>query len=122
MANPQVQKANLRLRRRLRIRKKIRGTAGRPRLAVSRSLNHIEVQLIDDTTGRSLLGLSSNSREIRDTLSGNKSQKGREVGRALAAKALEAGIKTVVFDRGGRLYHGRIKALADGAREGGLLF
>ncbi|MCE2439716.1 MAG: 50S ribosomal protein L18 [Candidatus Latescibacteria bacterium] len=122
MANPQIQKANLRLRRRLRIRKKIRGTPVRPRLAVSRSLNHIEVQLIDDTTGRSLLGLSSNSREIRDTLSGNKSQKGREVGRALAARALEAGIKTVVFDRGGRLYHGRIKALADGAREGGLLF
>ena len=122
MANPQIQKASLRLRRRLRIRKKIRGTPGRPRLAVSRSLNHIEVQLIDDTTGRSLLGLSSNSREIRDTLSGNKSEKGREVGRAVAAKALEAGIKTVVFDRGGRLYHGRIKALADGAREGGLLF
>lgn len=122
MANPQIRKANLRLRRRLRIRKKIRGTPGRPRLAVSRSLNHIEVQLIDDTTGRSLLGLSSNSREIRGTLSGNKSEKGREVGRALAAKALEAGIKTVVFDRGGRLYHGRIKALADGAREGGLLF
>ena len=122
MANPQIQKANLRLRRRLRIRKKIRGTPVRPRLAVSRSLNHIEVQLIDDTTGRSLLGLSSNSREIRDTLSGNKCQKGREVGRALAARALEAGIKTVVFDRGGRLYHGRIKALADGAREGGLLF
>ncbi len=122
MANPQIQKASLRLRRRLRIRKKIRGTPVRPRLAVSRSLNHIEVQLIDDTTGRSLLGLSSNSREIRDTLSGNKSEKGREVGRALAAKALEAGIKTVVFDRGGRLYHGRIKALADGAREGGLLF
>lgn len=122
MANPQIQKANLRRRRRLRIRKKIRGTPGRPRLAVSRSLNHIEVQLIDDTTGRSLLGLSSNSREIRDTLSGNKSEKGREVGRAVAVKALEAGIKTVVFDRGGRLYHGRIKALADGAREGGLLF
>lgn len=122
MANPQIRKASLRLRRRLRIRKKIRGTPVRPRLAVSRSLNHIEVQLIDDTTGRSLLGLSSNSREIRDTLSGNKSEKGREVGRALAAKALEAGIKTVVFDRGGRLYHGRIKALADGAREGGLLF
>ncbi len=122
MANPQIQKANLRRRRRLRIRKKIRGTPGRPRLAVSRSLNHIEVQLIDDTTGRSLLGLSSNSREIRDTLSGNKSEKGRKVGRAVAMKAIEAGIKTVVFDRGGRLYHGRIKALADGAREGGLLF
>ena len=122
MANPQIQKANLRRRRRLRIRKKIRGTPGRPRLAVSRSLNHIEVQLIDDTTGRSLLGLSSNSREIRDTLSGNKSEKGRRVGRAVAMKAIEAGIKTVVFDRGGRLYHGRIKALADGAREGGLLF
>ena len=122
MANPQIQKANLRRRRRLRIRKKIHGTPGRPRLAVSRSLNHIEAQLIDDTTGRSLLGLSSNSREIRDTLSGNKSEKGRAVGRAVALKALEAGIKTVVFDRGGRLYHGRIKALADGAREGGLLF
>lgn len=122
MANPQIRKANLRLRRRLRIRKKIRGTPGRPRLAVSRSLNHIEAQLIDDTTGRSLLGLSSNSREIRDTLSGNKTQKGREVGRALAARALEAGIRSIVFDRGGRLYHGRIKALADGAREGGLSF
>ena len=122
MANPQIRKANLRRRRQLRIRKKIRGTPGRPRLAVSRSLKHIEVQLIDDTTGRSLLGLSSNSREVRDTLSGNKSDKGRELGRAVAARALQAGITTVVFDRGGRLYHGRIKALAEGAREGGLLF
>ncbi len=122
MANPQIRKTNLRRRRQLRIRKKIRGTPGRPRLAVSRSLKHIEVQLIDDTTGRSLLGLSSNSREVRDTLSGNKSDRGRELGRAVAARALQAGITTVVFDRGGRLYHGRIKALAEGAREGGLLF
>jgi large subunit ribosomal protein L18 len=114
----------MRKRRHLRIRKKITGTAERPRLSVRRSLKHIEAQLIDDAAGRSLLGLSSNSSALREKLSGiqGKLERGREVGRQLAAQAKEAGIQRVVFDRGGYLYHGRVKALAEGAREGGLKF
>ena len=124
MANKQVQKQRLRKRRHLRVRKKVKGTPERPRLSVNRSLKNIQAQLIDDTTGRSLLGISSNSSEIRDRFSTvkGKCEKGREVGRLLAAKAVEAGITQVVFDRGGYLYHGRVKALAEGAREGGLKF
>lgn len=124
MANKQIKRERLRQRRHLRIRKKVKGTLERPRLCVYRSLKHIQAQLIDDTTGRSLLGMSSNSAEIRERLSGvqGKCERGREVGRLLAAKALEAGITQVVFDRGGYLYHGRVKALAEGAREGGLKF
>ncbi len=124
MANKQVQKERLRKRRHLRVRKKVKGTPERPRLSVNRSLKHIQAQLIDDTTGRSLLGMSSNSSDIRDRLSTvkGKCEKGREVGRLLAAKAVETGITQVVFDRGGYLYHGRVKALAEGAREGGLKF
>ena len=108
----------------MRIRKKVRGTPLRPRLSVRRSLKHIEAQIIDDTTGRSLFGMSSNSKACREGLSGirGKSARGREVGRLLAVKALDAGIQSVVFDRGGYLYHGRVKALAEGAREGGLKF
>ena len=103
---------------------KVSGTADRPRLSVFRSLNHIQAQLIDDTAGRSLVGLASYSGEIRDRLAtaGTKCERSKEVGRALAERAREAGIKSVVFDRGGYLYHGRVKALADGAREGGLEF
>jgi len=112
----------MRDRRRLRIRKKISGTPDRPRLSVYRSLKHMHAQLIDDTTGKSLLGLSSDSEVLRKRLSdlSGKCEKSRELGRVLAAKALEAGISKAVFDRGGYLYHGRVKALAEGVREGGL--
>jgi large subunit ribosomal protein L18 len=124
MGNVRMQKLSRRKRRHLRIRKKILGTAERPRLSVKRSLKHIEAQLIDDSAGRSLMGLSSNSVALREKLSGvqGKLARGREVGRLLASNAREAGIQQVVFDRGGYLYHGRVKALAEGAREGGLKF
>ena len=124
MGRKQFQKVNPRHRRHLRIRKKISGTSERPRLAVFRSLRHIQAQLIDDTSGKCILGVSSLSAEVRDRVAHlqGKIQKGQEVGRLLAAKAQEAGITRVVFDRGGYLYHGRVKALADGAREAGLTF
>ena len=112
----------MRTRRRYRIRKKISGTSDRPRLAVFRSLKHIQAQLIDDTTGKSLIGVATYSSDVRDRLASleGKCAQSKEVGRTLAQKAKEAGISRVVFDRGGYLYHGRVKALADGAREGGL--
>jgi large subunit ribosomal protein L18 len=124
MGRKLIRKANPRHRRHLRIRKKIAGTSERPRLAVFRSLRHIQAQLIDDASGRCILGVSSLSAEVRDRVAGlqGKVQKGQEVGRVLAAKAREAGITQVVFDRGGYLYHGRVKALAEGAREAGLKF
>ena len=117
-----------RLQRRLRIRDKVRtkvlGTPDRPRLSVYRSLSHIYAQIIDDTTGRTLVSVSSISKDVRDQLSGVKGriETGKLIGRVAAQKALEKNIKQVVFDRGGFLYHGRVKALADGAREGGLKF
>jgi len=122
MANKDLKKRSMRSRRKLRIRKKVTGTAQRPRLAVFRSLKHIHAHLIDDASGQALLGVSSNSKDLRDQLKSieGKCDKSREVGKALAAKAKEAGIAQAVFDRGGYLYHGRVKALADGAREGGL--
>jgi len=91
-------------------------------LAVFRSAKHVQVQLIDDTTGRALLGLASYSPSVVDQVlaAEGKCARSHAVGRALAAKAAEAGIKEAVFDRGGYLYHGRVKALAEGAREGGL--
>ena len=118
----QNKKQQMRTRRRYRIRKKISGTSDRPRLAVFRSLKHIQAQLIDDTTGKSLVGLATYSSDVRDRLASleGKCAQSKEVGRTLAQKAKEAGISRVVFDRGGYLYHGRVKALADGAREGGL--
>lgn len=122
MANKDLKKSSMRTRRKLRIRNKVSGTAQRPRLAVFRSLKHIHAHLIDDASGQALLGVSSNSKDLRDHLQSveGKCDKSREVGKALAAKAKEAGIAQAVFDRGGYLYHGRVKALADGAREGGL--
>jgi large subunit ribosomal protein L18 len=113
----------LRFRHR-RIRRKVFGTAVRPRLSVSKSLKNIEAQLVDDVSRHSLLGLSSLSPQVLEKLSGvaGKCQKSKIVGQLLAEKALQAGIQQVVFDRGGHLYHGRIKALAEGAREGGLRF
>jgi large subunit ribosomal protein L18 len=109
-------------RRRFRLRKTVSGTSDRPRLVVHRSLKHIEVQLIDDTVGNSLLGLSTLSKDLREKSFDGRIAQGNEVGKILAEKAKEKGIDNVVFDRGGYLYHGIIKAVAEGAREGGLQF
>jgi large subunit ribosomal protein L18 len=112
-------KVERRKRIQLRIRKKITGTADRPRVSVFRSNSQIYVQIIDDTAGKTLVAASSaelaKSKEPKLAISAN-------VGKAIATKALAAGISNVVFDRGGYLFHGRVKALADGAREGGLKF
>jgi large subunit ribosomal protein L18 len=109
-----------RLRRHRRVRGKIRGTAERPRLAVFRSNKGIFAQLVDDDTGRTLAGASWTG--LPKSFKGDKTEQAAEVGKRLAAAAKSAGIEAVVFDRGGYLYHGRVKALADGAREGGLVF
>jgi large subunit ribosomal protein L18 len=117
-------KLRSRKRRRISIRKRIKGTAERPRLAVYRSNKHIYCQLINDDEGRTLAAASSQSPEIRskvDELEG-KVAVAREVGKLLSVRAREAGYSKAVFDRGGFKYHGRVKALADGAREGGLSF
>lgn len=103
------------------IRRKISGQAGKPRLSVFRSNNEIYVQLIDDTKGETLAAASTKDKDIA-AQKGNKSEKSKLVGAAIARKASDLGLKEVVFDRGGYLYHGRVKAVADGAREGGLKF
>jgi large subunit ribosomal protein L18 len=105
---------------RTRIRGKISGTAERPRLAVYRSNKEIYAQLINDEAGHTLAAAASSDKDFNRT--GTKSEQSKNVGIAIAKKAAEKGIATVVFDRGGNLYHGRIKALAEGAREGGLKF
>jgi large subunit ribosomal protein L18 len=102
-----------------RIRHKIRGTSSRPRLAVYRSLNHIYAQLIDDENARTLAAASSNEKNLRGATGGNI-EAAKRVGQAIAERALAAGISSVVFDRGGYLYHGRVKALTDAARAAGL--
>ena len=107
-------------RRHRRIRGKVDGTAERPRLAVFRSNKGIFAQLVDDDTGRTIAGASWLG--LPKSFKGDKSEQAAEVGKAIAAAANKAGIETVIFDRGGYLYHGRVKALADGAREGGLKF
>lgn len=112
---------NARLRRHLRVRKKVEGGAERPRLAVFRSLSHIYAQVIDDETGRALVSASSLEKGLREE-KGAKTEKAKKVGALLAQRALVAGVKKVVFDRGGFIYHGRVKALAEAAREGGLQF
>ncbi len=104
-----------------RIRKTIKGTAERPRLSVYRSNKQIYAQLIDDLAGITLASVSSASKDLSEA-KGGKVDVSREVGKAIAVKAQQNGIKAVVFDRGGYLYHGRIKALAEGAREAGLQF
>jgi large subunit ribosomal protein L18 len=111
-----------RQRRHRRIRIKLIGSAERPRLSVFRSLQHIYAQVIDDGTGTTLVSASSNEPDTRAALSGSKTERARGVGRSLAERATEKGISTVVFDRGGYMYHGRVKALADAAREAGLEF
>lgn len=109
-----------RLRRHARVRKNISGTAERPRLNVFRSLNHIYAQIIDDTKGITLAAASSMDKEFGGN--GGNVEGAKEVGTLIAKKAAEKGIKQVVFDRGGYVYHGRVAALAEGAREGGLEF
>ena len=104
-----------------RVRKKISGTAARPRLSVFRSNTEIYVQLIDDDNAKTLASASSKEKSIV-AQKVTKSEKSKLVGAAIARKAVELGLKDVVFDRGGYLYHGRVKAVADGAREGGLIF
>jgi large subunit ribosomal protein L18 len=110
-----------RARRHRRIRVALSGTSQRPRLSVFRSLQHIYVQVIDDVAGATLASASTNEPTTR-TGSGSKTDRARAVGQAIAERAKEKGISAVVFDRGGYQYHGRVKALADGAREGGLEF
>ncbi|HET9086669.1 MAG TPA: 50S ribosomal protein L18 [Acidobacteriaceae bacterium] len=116
---PQILRNNNRQRVHARIRRKVQGTAERPRLNVYRSLNQIYTQLIDDQAGNTLAAASSVTAKLK---TGGNIAAAREVGRLIAEKAQEKGIKKVVFDRGGYLYHGRIKALADAAREAGLDF
>ena len=112
-----------RKRRQRRIRMKLSGTAERPRLNVFRSLDHIYAQVIDDEVGQTLIAASTLDKELLSDLEGkSKKEQATLVGKTIAERAQQAGIENVVFDRGGYLYHGRIKALADGAREGGLKF
>ena len=118
MRRPQT-RAEYRARRHLRVRKKVNGTPERPRLVVFRSLKHIYVQLVDDVAQRTLMTVSDLAVEGAE---GKKTQRSTAVGKALAEKAKAAGITRVVFDRAGYKYHGRVKAVADGAREGGLEF
>ena len=114
-------KAAARLRRQVRGRKKVSGTAERPRLVVTRSSKHISVQVVDDLVGRTLASASTMEADVRST-DGDKSAKARKVGELVAERAKAAGVESVVFDRAGNKYHGRVAALADGAREGGLAF
>ena len=108
-----------RARRHLRVRKTVSGAAARPRLVVSRSARHMVAQLVDDKAGRTLVSASTMDESIRGA-EGDKTAKARRVGRLLAERAVSAGIAAAVFDRAGYRYHGRVAALADGAREGGL--
>lgn len=116
-------KNSTRQKRHLRLRKKITGTSERPRLNVYRSLNNIYAQIIDDTKGITLVSASTLDQELKnDPVHGGNKESAKKVGALVAKKALEAGIKNVVFDRGGYIYHGRVKELADAAREAGLEF
>ena len=110
-----------RVRRHARVRKKVSGTADKPRLAVFRSLTHIYAQVIDDERGHTLAAASSLDKDLKGA-SGNKTARAKAVGDALGKKAKDAGVQTVVFDRGGNRFHGRVKALAEAAREAGLKF
>lgn len=110
-----------RARRHFRVRKKVSGTALRPRLVVSRSTRHVFVQVVDDTTGKTLASASTMESELR-ALAGDKTAKSRRVGVLVAERAKSVGVSSVVFDRAGNRYHGRLAALADGARETGLDF
>ncbi len=110
-----------RLRRQVRGRKKVAGTAERPRMVVTRSSKHISVQVVDDAAGKTLASASTMEADLR-TFEGDKSAKAKVVGGLVAERAKAQGVESVVFDRAGNKYHGRVAALADGAREGGLAF
>lgn len=117
MAN--TNRAEMRIAIHSRIRRKVRGNTERPRLAIYRSLNHIYAQVIDDRLGKTLVSASSIEKDLRGNTGGNL-EAARRIGQAIAERALAKGIEQVVFDRGGYLYHGRVKALADAARAAGL--
>ena len=118
-----IDKNKERLRRHVRVRKKVSGTAETPRLSVYRSLNHIYAQIIDDVKGVTLCSASTMEKEVKSKIEGlSKTDAAKVVGKAVAEKATKLGVKQVVFDRGGYLYTGRVQALADGAREAGLDF
>ena len=108
-----------RSRRHLRVRKKVSGTTTRPRLVVTRSSRHVFVQVVDDVAGRTLASASTMEADLR-SLTGDKTAKARKVGELVGQRAKDAGVDSVVFDRGGNRYHGRVAAIADGAREAGL--
>ena len=112
-------KTAARTRRQIRGRKKIAGTTARPRLVVSRSSRHLFVQVVDDTVGKTVASASTMEADLR-SFEGDKTAKAKRVGELVAARAKDAGIEAVVFDRGGNKYHGRVAAIAEGAREGGL--
>ncbi|MDR1862014.1 MAG: 50S ribosomal protein L18 [Candidatus Ancillula sp.] len=112
--------AKAKLRRHLRLRKKISGSTERPRLVVTRTLRHITAQVVDDSKGATLASASTVAKADKTAKSGNKTEQAKAIGLLVAQKAQKAGVKEVVFDRGGNKYHGRVAALADGAREGGL--
>lgn len=122
MINKQT-KREVRIRKHIRVRKKVTGTEERPRLNVYRSLTNMYAQVIDDKAGRTLVAASTLDPEIKDKVNatGNK-EAAKVVGKLVAERAIKAGIKSVVFDRGGYIYHGRVKELAEGAREAGLEF
>jgi len=120
-ANVSQARAAARTRRHFRLRKKVVGSAARPRLVVNRSSRHIAVQLVDDAVGKTLASASTLEADLR-TVEGDKTAKARKVGELIAERAKQAGVVSVVFDRGGDKYHGRIAALADGARGAGLEF
>jgi len=116
-------KESMRLKRKIRIRKSIFGTIERPRLSIYRSLKHIYAQIVDDSNGKTLVSASTVEKSVIDNVdTKNNISKAVLIGKLVAERALNKGIKKVVFDRNGFLYHGRIKALSDGAREGGLDF
>lgn len=116
-----LSKTDRRERLRFRIRKTVSGTTERPRLAVFRSNKEIYAQIIDDVNGKTITAASSRDKDI-DASKTNKTEAAKLVGKAIAEKALKAGVESITFDRGGYLYHGRVKSLAEGAREGGLKF
>ena len=120
MATSTQGRSAARVRRHARLRKKIAGTEARPRLVVTRSSRHVFVQVIDDTKGHTVASASTMEEDLR-SFEGDKTAKARKVGEMIAERAKDAGVETVVFDRGGSKYAGRLAAIADGAREGGLV-
>ena len=122
MASFAQQRRESRLRRHRRVRKKVHGTAERPRLAVHRSNKHITVQLIDDDSGRTVASASTTEADLRGSDSGSTVAAATKIGQTVAQRAKAAGVSKVVYDRGGYLYHGRVAAVAEAAREAGLEF